>query len=159
VTRQTAGLATQFATVFGIGWFPLASGTLASAIAVPFGAGLAWFGWQALLGASALVTALGIWACGAHAKRTGGHDPSECVIDEVAGQWLALLPGALTLRAFDWRVLLMGFILFRLLDISKLWPISAAEKLPGGLGVMADDVLAGVVAAVLLYGMLYIRLV
>jgi phosphatidylglycerophosphatase A len=72
------------------------------------------------------------------------------VLDEVAGQWIALVPIALYSRSFDWRLYAIGFLLFRLFDVLKFWPLSAAERLPGGLGVMADDVLAGLIAAALL---------
>jgi phosphatidylglycerophosphatase A len=62
-------------------------------------------------------------------------------------------------RASDWRPYVMAFLLFRLFDILKPWPIAAAERLPGGLGVMMDDVLAGFAAAILLGGTLAIKLV
>jgi len=149
---------TRLATCFGIGWIPIASGTFASAFALPFGFALVLLGWQAVAIASAIATIVGVWACGAHAKKVRIHDPSECVLDEVAGQWLALLPVALAVRE-DWRPFAMAFFLFRLFDILKPWPLSAAERLPGGWGVMMDDVLAGLIAAACLYGMLYIRLI
>lgn len=150
--------ATRFATFFGTGYFPVASGTFASAVALPLGWLLVRGGWKWLLAAVLIATLIGIWACGVHAKKVRISDPSECVIDEVAGQWLALFPVALASRA-DWRPYAMAFFLFRLFDILKPWPIGPAEKLPGGLGVMMDDVLAGVIAAACLYGMLYIRLI
>jgi phosphatidylglycerophosphatase A len=150
---------TRLATCFGIGWIPVAPGTFASAAAIPFGWLLVLLGWQAVLIAAALATALGIWVCGLHARKTRVHDPSECVLDEVAGQWFTLVPIALDGRGGDWRPFVMAFILFRLFDILKPWPISAAESLPGGFGVMMDDVLAGLAAAVLLFGILAIRLV
>jgi phosphatidylglycerophosphatase A len=150
--------ATRLATFFGVGYFPIASGTVASAAALPFGWLLVRAGWKWLLLAAAIATLVGIWACSVHVKKVRISDPSECVIDEVAGQWLSLLPAALAFRE-DWRPFVMAFFLFRIFDIWKLWPLSAAERLPGGLGVMADDVLAGLIAAACLYGMLYIRLI
>jgi phosphatidylglycerophosphatase A len=150
--------ATRFATFFGAGYFPIASGTFASAVALPFGWLLVHAGWKWLLLAAFIATVIGIWACGVHAKKVRIHDPSECVIDEVAGQWLALLPAALAFRE-DWRPFVMAFFLFRLFDVLKPWPLSAAERLPGGWGIMADDVLAGLIAAACLFGMLYIRLI
>ena len=150
---------TRLATCFGIGWIPIAPGTFASAAALPFGWLLVLLGWQAVLIGAGVVTAAGIWACGAHARKVGLLDPSECVLDEVAGQWFTLIPIALEARGGDWRPYGMAFLLFRLFDILKPWPIAAAERLPGGLGVMADDVLAGLAAAVLLYGTLWIGLV
>jgi phosphatidylglycerophosphatase A len=150
---------TRLATCFGIGWIPRAPGTFASASALPLGWVLVTAGWPALLAGSVLVTLLGIWACGLHARRVGLYDPSECVLDEVAGQWFALIPIGLQVRASDWRLYGIAFLLFRLFDIFKPWPISAAEKLPGGFGVMLDDVLAGLAAAVLLFGILAMKLV
>jgi phosphatidylglycerophosphatase A len=150
---------TWLATCFGIGRIPLAPGTFASAAALPFGWLLVLLGWQGVLIGSGLATLLGIWACGVHARKVGLHDPSECVLDEVAGQWMTLIPIPLMGRASDWRPYVMAFLLFRLFDILKPWPIAAAERLPGGLGVMMDDVLAGFAAAILLGGTLAIKLV
>jgi phosphatidylglycerophosphatase A len=150
---------TRLATCFGIGWIPIAPGTFASAAALPCGWLLVLLGWKAVLIGAGLATALGIWACGAHARKVHRYDPSECVLDEVAGQWFTLIPIALTGRGSDWRPYAMAFLLFRLFDVLKPWPISAAERLPGGFGVMMDDLLAGFAAAVLLYGTLWIRLV
>jgi len=152
-------LSTRFATFFGVGYFPIASGTVASAAALPFGFAFVLWGWKAVAIASLAATIVGIWACGAHAKRVGILDPSECVLDEVAGQWISLLPVALYFRGHDWRPYVMAFFLFRLFDVLKPWPLSAAERLKGGWGVMADDILAGFIAAGILYGMLYIRLI
>ncbi|HXJ01253.1 MAG TPA: phosphatidylglycerophosphatase A [Micropepsaceae bacterium] len=152
-------ISTRLATCFGIGWIPFAPGTFASAAALPFGWLLVLLGWQGVLIGAGLATVVGIWACGAHARKVGLYDPSECVLDEVAGQWVTLVPIALQARGSDWRPYVMAFLLFRLFDIFKPWPISAAEKLPGGFGVMMDDVVAGLAAAALLYGTLAIRLV
>ena len=149
----------RFATCFGIGWSPIAPGTVASLVALPFGWLLVLLGWQSVLAAALLATGLGIWACGAYARKNRIRDPAECVLDEVAGQWFALIPVAVEMRGGDWRPFVMGFIFFRLFDILKPWPISAVEKLPGGFGIMMDDVLAGLIAAALLYGTLAIRLV
>ncbi len=150
---------TRLATVFGIGWFPFAPGTAASFVALPLGWILIRFGWQSALVGAGLAMLIGIWACGLHARKAGRHDPSECVLDEVAGQWTALLPIALMGRGDDWRPFAMAFLLFRLFDITKPWPVARAERLPGGLGIMADDIVAGAFAAAILYGTLAIRLV
>lgn len=149
----------RLATCFGIGWSPIAPGTVASLAALPFGWLLVLLGWQSILVAALLTTGLGIWACGVYARKSRSHDPSECVLDEVAGQWFALIPIAVDIRGQDWRPFVMGFIFFRLFDIWKPWPVSAVEKWPGGFGIMMDDVLAGLIAAALLYGTLAIRLV
>jgi phosphatidylglycerophosphatase A len=151
--------AQRFATCFGVGWSPIAPGTVASLVALPFGWVLVLLGWQSILVGALLATGLGIWACGVYARKNRIHDPAECVLDEVAGQWFGLIPVAVEMRGGDWRPFVMGFIFFRLFDILKPWPISAVEKLPGGLGIMMDDVLAGFIAAALLLGTLAIRLV
>ena len=84
-------------------------------------------------------------ATGIYQSETGRHDAGEVVIDEVAGQWIALLVVPL-----DWRWYLAAFLLFRVFDILKPGPVRMAEKLPGGVGVMADDIVAGVFAGVCL---------
>jgi len=147
-------LAKLLATGFGIGHIPFASGTFASAAALPFGFGLILLGWQALAAASLVAVTIGVWACGQHAAGLKVVDPSECVLDEVAGQWIALAPIALYARPFDWAPYVLGFFFFRLFDVLKFWPMSAAETLPGGYGIMADDVLAGLFAAGVVYAAL-----
>jgi phosphatidylglycerophosphatase A len=78
----------------------------------------------------------------------GRSDPGEVVIDEVLGQWLTYLPFGLAAGSLGWRELLLGLVLFRVFDIVKPWPVNAAETLlPGGYGVMLDDVAAGLYAA------------
>jgi phosphatidylglycerophosphatase A len=150
-------LSSLIASVCGIGYVPAAPGTVMSALAVPLALPIILYGggWG-LLCASLIAFGAGIWACGDHVRATGREDPSECVIDELAGQWLAcafavlplgaLLPAApVTLAGF-----LLAFALFRLFDILKPWPVSwADQKLPGGLGVMADDMIAGLMAGLL----------
>jgi phosphatidylglycerophosphatase A len=135
------------ATFFGIGRIPVASGTVASLVALLFGW---WFallgGWHAILALSITAFVAGIWACGVHARTLGVKDPSDCVLDEFAGQWLAMVPLAAMGLLLDFPALLLCFALFRVLDIAKPWPISRLERLPGGLGIMADDMLAGAVA-------------
>lgn len=142
---------TQIATVFGIGRVPLLPGTLASLAALPVGWWIAVIGgWMTLLAAAFWVTLLGIWAGGRHAKFAGKKDPSECVIDEVAGQWIALLPIAFTGRLFNPPLLAVAFLLFRFFDILKPWPIYRLQNYSGGLGIMLDDVAAGIAAGVLI---------
>jgi len=146
---------TVVATVFGIGYFDVAPGTVMSAIAVPLAVliGLYGGGGMGILASSIIVLVIGILACGEHVRETGREDPSECVIDELAGQWLAcsfcmltfngLVPlDHLSLPAFG-----VAFLLFRLFDIWKPWPVSWADtNLTGGLGVMTDDMIAGLMA-------------
>lgn len=137
--------ATALATLLGIGRAPLAPGTWASLAALPLAWGISALGGVVLLAAWTLVAAaLGIWACDVYVRESGKHDPSECVIDELAGQWIACLAAPLSLPGYA-----LAFVLFRLFDIWKPWPISAAERAPGGFGVMLDDLVAGLFAAIL----------
>jgi phosphatidylglycerophosphatase A len=153
-------LSTIIASVFGIGYFPIASGTVMSAIAVPFAIVIARAGGGiAVIVASLIVFLIGIWACGDHVRATGREDPSECVIDELAGQWLACAGISLGFGPGTAPEFALAFLLFRLFDILKPWPISAAEKLPGGLGVMADDMVAGLAAAIIGGAVQYFRVI
>lgn len=102
-------------------------------------------GWSLEL-ATLIVCVLGIRAATLYEAVTGRKDAKEIIIDEVAGQWIALLVVPL-----DWRWWLAAFCLFRLFDILKPGPVKMAEGFSGGLGVMADDIVAGVLAAVCLY--------
>jgi phosphatidylglycerophosphatase A len=138
-------IATYAATVFGIGRAPFAPGTVASVLTLP----LAWvvlkyLGPVALFSLSFAIAALGAWASDVYARQSETDDPSECVIDEVAGQCLACALAPLSLPGFA-----LAFVLFRLFDISKLWPISEAERLRGGLGIIADDMVAGLFAGLI----------
>ena len=97
--------------------------------------------------------ALGLWATAEETRGSGDHDPTEIVIDEVVGQWIALFPvifGATRMGA-DLLALYPGwiaaFLLFRLFDIWKPWPVGWADRRGDALGVMLDDVLAGIMAA------------
>jgi phosphatidylglycerophosphatase A len=122
------------------------------------------------LGLFLVLGTIGVWSATQAATYAGIEDPQFVVIDEVAGQHLALLlpliPIALphlaahmdlsdftiffALSLVNWKYLLLGFILFRVFDIWKPWPIRRLEKLPGGWGIMADDWMAGIYAAILL---------
>lgn len=152
------------ASVCGIGYAPVASGTVASAAAVALAFPIILYGggWS-LLAASLIAFGVGIWACDDHVRATGREDPSECVIDELAGQWLAcafaVLPLGLPAAPLTSPGLLLTFALFRLFDIWKPWPVSwADQKLPGGLGVMADDMIAGLMAGLLVLAARYFLL-
>ena len=134
----------MIATVFGIGRVPRLPGTLGSAV----GAAFAW--WlspnPAAQAAACLgVIALGFWSAGPAAKAMGIKDPPAVVIDEVAGMMIGVV-----LLPATWKIYLAGFLLFRVLDIFKPGPIGRLERLPGGVGIMADDLLAGVVTHLLL---------
>ena len=122
-------------------------GTWASLAALP----CAWAireagGIAALAAAAALAFAIGCWAAGWTVQASKRADPGFIVIDEVAAQWLVLLAAPL-----DWRAYAAAFLLFRLFDIAKPWPIRAVERgIKGGLGVMLDDTLAALYALLLL---------
>ena len=149
---------TVVASVFGIGYFDIAPGTIMSAIATPLAILIAIHGGggMGLIGAFLIAFVIGVLACGDYVRETGRSDPSECVIDELAGQWLACAFAVLTfggrlpvdhisIPAFG-----LAFVLFRLFDIWKPWPVSwADQKLSGGVGVMTDDAIAGLMAGVL----------
>lgn len=132
------------ATWFGSGLLPFVPGTWDSLAALPFAWVIVWYaGSYGLLAAGMAILAVGIWAGGVYAERTAAEDPGPVVIDEVAGQWLALVPAALDPLQFG-----IGFILFRIADILKPWPARWVEReLPGGLGIMIDDVIAAAYAA------------
>ncbi len=138
------------ATWFGVGLMPKAPGTFGALAALP----LAWLivlgsGRTGLLAATLLAFAIGWWAADVYATRAGSHDPGAVVIDEVAGQWLTLVAVPLTLPGYA-----LGFVLFRVFDIVKPWPVSWADRsVGGGLGIMLDDVLAGLYAAAALIGL------
>lgn len=128
-----------------------------------------------------LIFLLGGLAASRAERVCGCKDPSQVVIDELLGQWIAVLPvslllypklsatinpseasenclyaGTLELLATSWPWLLLGFVLFRLFDILKPWPIKASENwLPGGFGIMLDDVIAGLFAGFLVYSAIY----
>jgi phosphatidylglycerophosphatase A len=131
--------------VGGAGRAPIAPGTVASAITVVVLA-VVPFTPTALLGFFVVVTLGGIWSSQHAERRLGaGKDPGAIVIDEVAGMTLSVLLLPLTLP-----VLLSGFLLFRVFDVVKPFPANVSQRLPGGLGVMADDLIAGVYALVIL---------
>ncbi|HYI97734.1 MAG TPA: phosphatidylglycerophosphatase A [Bryobacteraceae bacterium] len=133
-------------TWFGCGAAPLAPGTVGAAAAVAIAYLLNWSNLAMAL-AGIICGVIGIWAATVEAASCGRKDPGHIVIDEVAGQWITLA-GA---TVFSWKSWILGFVLFRLFDIWKPAPVRQLEKLPGGTGIMADDLMAGVYAAVVLY--------
>ena len=173
--RQKPRIAIFIATAGGLGCLPKAPGTWGSLLGVAFAAlnfgqsGLrlvlptangSWqeplthanyFLWQLLI--AIVVSLIGVWAAQRAADYWREKDPQKIVIDEVSGQSIAYLglfvagpvPGY-------WKYLLLGFILFRVFDIWKPFPVRQAESLRGGWGIMADDWLAGIYAALILWG-------
>ncbi len=138
------------ATWFGCGYTPKGPGTAGSLAALLIAIGLHnWLAigpiWIGVLGV--LLIPPGIWAAGVVAREIGRTDPGIVVIDEVIGQWITLA-GAGTL---NWKSWLGAFALFRVLDIWKPWPARQLESLHGGTGIIADDVMAGIYGALVLY--------
>lgn len=127
------------ATVGGVGWFPVAPGTAGSAVGVVLY--LLTRMWPAPAQVALLVgiTLVGIWAAGVAETALKREDPGPVVIDEVAGQLVTLL-----LTGVAWKGAVAGFFLFRVFDIFKPFPARRLERLHGGLGIMADDIAAGV---------------
>jgi len=140
-------LALLVATGFGAGYGPIAPGTWGSipGIVLAWALSTLWGPWVELAGV-AVVAAVGVWAAGRAAAYVGAKDPGLVIVDEIAGQMLTLAflaprPG----------VLAAGFVLFRLLDVWKPWPARRLEDLPGGTGIMADDLAAGLYGTLVLH--------
>ncbi len=151
-------------TTFGVGYFPLAPGTWGSAVGVliflliqklelnyfaarsPSGLESAWIHVINLVLLFIFCLA-GTWASTRAARIFQKKDPSEAVVDEVMGQLITFLFVPLTI---SWKFMLVGFLLFRLFDIWKPYPVRQLEILPEGLGICADDILAGVYAGICL---------
>ena len=157
-----------FLTTWGVGYLPLMPGTFGSMVGVIIYLGIVWMdgaagiqfltvGYSAdqisaLVWASnsillALLILVGIWASGRTIPILGDLDPAEAVVDEVMGQIITLLFVPL---GVSWPFVLAGFLLFRLFDIWKPYPIDSLQSLPGGVGVCADDIVAGVYAGMCL---------
>ncbi len=146
------------AIFFGAGLLRPAPGTWGTAAALPVG----WvihglFGFPGLVIATILAFALGWWATAVETQGKADHDPSEIVIDEVVGLWIALMPLSAGLShagadpwLFPWPGWLGAFVLFRLFDIWKPWLVGWADRRGDALGVMLDDVMAGAFAAIIL---------
>ena len=134
------------ATLGPIGNFRPAPGTIGSGIAVIIGYVIASFGAEVFAAATIIIIILGTMAADAYGRITHRKDAPEVIIDEVAGQWITLI-----ILPLDPWWFAAGFILFRFFDITKVGPVGMAERLSGGLGVMADDIVAGFLAAICLF--------
>jgi phosphatidylglycerophosphatase A len=138
------------ATWFGCGYAPVAPGTAGSLAALIIAIALYSFGgygrWTLLL-MTAILLVPGIWSASIVAKQTSTTDPQIVVVDEVIGQWITLAGAA----AFNWKTWLAAFVLFRLLDMWKPAPARQLESLPGGWGIIADDVMAGIYGALAIF--------
>ena len=140
--NRTTAVAHVLATWFGCGLAPRAPGTVGTLGALPLYYFLRRRGNGSVALATLVLTGVGVWAAAEVARETGREDPQIVVIDEVVGVLIALMAAP-----FSWAGTAAAVALFRLFDITKPWPIRKFEKLPGGWGVMMDDVAAGVLAA------------
>jgi phosphatidylglycerophosphatase A len=144
------------ATAGGAGFAPVAPGTAGAAVGVALCLPLAGLGpWVYALATLGLLS-LGIRAADAAERWYGGKDDGRIVIDEVVGQLIALSPLALSEVEFSWLAVVTGFVAFRVFDVWKPGPARRAERLGGGAGVMFDDVVAGVLAAPLVAGVVWV---
>ena len=146
MTKIADFLLCNLATLGPIGHVRPASGTIGSLVALGTGYMIASFSLGVLVAIILVVAILGVFAAQRYGQRTGKKDASEVIIDEVAGQWIPLVIIPLEV---EWY--LAAFLLFRFFDISKIGPVGHAEKFTGGIGVMADDLVAGILTAVVLW--------
>ncbi|MGI9270669.1 MAG: phosphatidylglycerophosphatase A family protein [Woeseiaceae bacterium] len=131
---------------FGLGLAPVAPGTVGTLL----GVGFAWLvldlGLMLQIGIGVAMFVAGIWICGNSSRRIGQHDPGGIVWDEIAAMYLTLLVAPATISAW-----ILAFVLFRVFDIVKPWPIRDLDhSIGGGLGIMLDDLVAALYAAILL---------
>ncbi|MEO8484346.1 MAG: phosphatidylglycerophosphatase A [Acidobacteriota bacterium] len=143
-------LAVAIATSGGAGFFPFAPGTVGSAVGV--GIYMLTRHWSPVSQVALLagITLVGTWASHLAAQYFDKEDPGYVVIDEVAGQLVTLL-----LLNVGFAGAIVGFLLFRVFDIIKPWPARRFEDLPGGIGIMADDLMAGVYGWIVMRGLLF----
>jgi phosphatidylglycerophosphatase A len=151
MTRNSSSkLAIGIATWFGCGYSPVGPGTAGSlaalAIAYLLTQSLGWRPFYFALLALAVLP-IGIWSAGVTARESKMRDPGIVVIDEVLGQWITLASAS----SLNWKSWLAAFCLFRLFDIWKPQPVRLMETLPSGLGIVADDVMAGLYGALVLF--------
>lgn len=144
------------ATFGGVGLLPAAPGTWGSAVAIPLAWGLHYLGGFWLLGPATLIVAAAGYIATARHLEGRAEDPSEIVIDEVAGMLVALWPLSIGLtwigsasHIWPWPGWVLGFVLFRFFDIVKPPPVSWADQVSGPIGVMLDDLVAGTLTALL----------
>ncbi|WP_257252367.1 MULTISPECIES: phosphatidylglycerophosphatase A [unclassified Endozoicomonas] len=143
-----------FAFGLGSGLSPVAPGTFGTIAAIPFYLLFQYLPlWNYLL-VLAVSIVLGVWLCGKTSKDLGVHDHPGIVWDEFVGYWITMLAAP-----SGWEWVLAGFILFRIFDIWKPWPIGWLDKkVHGGLGIMIDDIVAGIFALIFLQVIAYIVL-
>jgi phosphatidylglycerophosphatase A len=145
MSRVMSASARWLATGFGAGYSPFAPGTAGSVVGLLLFWPMASLPWPYPAAACAVVSVTGALAATHVADRVGLKDPGIVVVDEIVGMWVTLIDlpfGLLTAAA--------GFILFRAMDVLKPWPARDLERLPGGWGIVADDLAAGVYANLML---------
>jgi phosphatidylglycerophosphatase A len=143
VSAPAGRVAWAIGTWFGCGRVPRAPGTAGSVGAIPLYLLVAQGGRPGVAVAAVVATLVGVWAATRIARQLGTKDPQVVVVDEVAGMLVTMLP----VRVPSWRAVGVGFVLFRLLDSLKPWPVRSFEKLPEGWGIVMDDVAAGALGA------------
>ncbi|KEY60572.1 phosphatidylglycerophosphatase A [Serratia sp. DD3] len=140
------------ATGFGSGLSPIMPGTMGSIAAIPFWLLLIQLPWPLYLLVLIFSSGIGIYLCHKTSKDMQVDDHGSIVWDEFVGMWITLM----MLPVHNWQWVISGFVVFRILDIWKPWPIRWFDRnLHGGLGIMIDDIIAGVLAAVVIYLMGY----
>ncbi|WP_067514904.1 phosphatidylglycerophosphatase A family protein [Endozoicomonas ascidiicola] len=133
---------------FGSGLAPKAPGTFGTIAAIPFYLLLIQLDFIPYLAVVAVASLIGFWICGRTAKDLGVHDHPAIVWDEFCGFWITMIAAPA-----GWMWIALGFVLFRIFDIWKPWPIGWLDKkVHGGVGIMIDDIIAGVFAMVVLQG-------
>jgi len=141
------------ATFFGLGFAPIAPGTVASfGVILLYRFCLSSLSWPAFWGIFLFLFTSGVITSSLYSRELGQEDPRRIVIDEAAGQWLVLFQ-----LSPDWWLLIAAFLLFRLFDILKPFPIKKLEIFPSGWGIMLDDILAGLYAGIVLNLYLFIK--
>lgn len=142
-----------FALGFGSGILPRAPGTWGSALGVVLFLPMSALSLAAQAGVIIVASLIGIYLCGRSAEKLGVHDHGAIVWDEFVGQWIVLAYAQYLLGSLSCLTLLVCFLLFRVFDVLKPWPIRWADKhVHGGAGIMLDDILAAVPAMLCLYG-------
>jgi phosphatidylglycerophosphatase A len=142
---------------FGAGLAPRAPGTFGTLVGIPFLLVLVWLPWPAFVAATLILFVAGCYICGASARLLGVHDYGGIVFDEIVGYLVAAAPLAWMMPASvgGWIAgIVIAFVLFRILDIVKPWPIRVLDRhVHGGFGIMIDDLVAGIGAALVLFAL------
>ncbi len=136
---------------FGSGLAPFAPGTFGTIAAIPLFYALSFLDWPIYLAVLVVASLIGFWVCHVTSRDLGVHDHKAIVWDEFVGYWITMF-----MVPFSWQWAIVGFVLFRIFDIIKPYPISWLDNnVHGGLGIMIDDIVAGVFAALSLQLIIY----